>query len=169
MAKYGCFLILLVFGLLAGEVWVYLLVSQAFRPPDYLIPILIMVGMAIVGYKVIRYHAPRMAQSVLTGLPGRHFVGIVAGALMVFPGLASDAIGLLLLLPGINHVAGKACNVIAMSVLRNSMQKLFKGVGGMAGGFPFPGMQPGAPGMKPDEQAKFSRKPPKTYDTEAEK
>ncbi len=170
MAKYGCLLILLLFGLLAVEVWVYLLVSQAFRPPEYLVPILVMIGMGIVGYKVIRYHVPRMAQSVLTGSVGRHFVGIIAGALMIFPGLASDALGLLLLLPGINHICGKACNVIAMSVLRNTMKKMFNGMGGAGGvgGFSFPGMKPGA-AMKPDEQASFPRKTPKTYDTKAEK
>jgi UPF0716 family protein affecting phage T7 exclusion len=158
MRKVGCLGILLLIGLFSVELWLYLVVAQHLN--DYLVPILVMIAMGIIGFKVARHHFARIAANMLSGKAGRHLVGAAGGMLMVFPGLGSDALGVLLLLPGINHLLGRFGDVVMMSMARQGLQRMFGGKPGMMPGFPLPG--------RPDDRAAFPRGR-KTYDTKAEK
>jgi UPF0716 family protein affecting phage T7 exclusion len=187
MGRIGCLGVLLVLALLSLEVYVYLVVSH--RIGDYLIPIIVMIVLGFVGFRLVRKSVAILPMTLLTGGSGRLLVRIIAGGLLIFPGLVTDALGLLLLIPGVSHLFSKLGDKILASVLKRSMGKMFAGqaggfgaFGGMAGmggfgGFPppgggggpgipgFPGFggQPQTPKLTPDERAQFPRapKPPK--------
>ncbi len=194
LARGGGMIALLVIVVVAAwtamEIWVYLLVAH--RMNDYLWPILIQVAISIVGVNRVRAHIRMITnqapdkESFQTGMfaafvanrAGRHIAGIIGGAMMVVPGFVSDALGLLLVLPGLNQVAGKLGNLVIGAVVRASLARMGMGGfpgGGFPGGFPgggFPGVPrgmgkfPGFPG-KPDDRRNYG--PPKIIDTKPEK
>ncbi|MBA3709635.1 MAG: hypothetical protein H0W83_12545 [Planctomycetes bacterium] len=164
MKRIGCLGVLILIGAFCLELYLYLLIGQ--RLNDYLLPLIVMVVMGVVGFQVVRWHVARLPAAMLGGRGGRHIVGVAAGALLVFPGLGSDALAILMLTPGIYHLLGRVGDIIAMSLARQGMRKMFGGkFPGGVGGFSFPG---GAM-PQPDDQASFPRARPKTYDTKAEK
>jgi UPF0716 protein FxsA len=93
--------------------------------------------------------------------------------MVAMPGLLSDMLGLLLLLPPVQLALGRVGNAVVASVAKRAMGGMMGGAGGglfgafgKMGGSPFPGMQPrGFPG-KPDDRV--VRKP-KIIDTTVEK
>jgi UPF0716 family protein affecting phage T7 exclusion len=162
MARIGCLILLLLIGALCLEVYVYLCVARWLH--DYGGPLMVIFALSIVGVVVVQRSLAKLPQAAMTGGAGRVMVRAIGGMLLAFPGLASDALGLLLVLPGPNHLLGKLGDKIVASLMKRSMQRMFGGKGGAMGpGFPFPGP---FPGMKPDDRRQF---PPKTYDTTAEK
>ena len=196
MGKIGCAAAVVLLGMLGLEVWVYLLVSRLVVH-DYFVPLVVIGVMSIIGVAMIRRTIAQIPMALLGGGGGRLMVRMMAGALLVFPGLLTDALGLLLLLPGVNRLFSTLGNKILAAVIKRSMAAMMKGgAGGAGGGFAafgqlggFPGAKgggfPGFPGfpapggqaprLSPDDQASFPPKgripgkPPKTYDTTAEK
>jgi UPF0716 family protein affecting phage T7 exclusion len=165
MKRIGCLGVLILIGVFCLELYLYLVIGQRFN--EFLVPLMVMVAMGVAGFQVVRYHVARLPTAMLGGRGGRHIVGLVAGGLLIFPGLGTDALGLLMLVPGIYHLLGRVGDVVAMSLARHGMRRMFGanfgGMGGAAGaGFPFPG-------MRPDDRAAFPRRGPKTYDAQAEK
>lgn len=168
MRKVGCLGLILLFGLLMAELWLYLELSE--RIDDYLIPILAIIVAMVVGAKVLHSAIRMLPTVVLSGGAGRVVMRAVGGGLLLFPGLGTDVIGLLLVLPGTNHLFGRMGDKILASVVKRSMGRM---LGGAAGGMRMPPGFPGAfPGMKPDDRARFGGGPksgPKTYDAKPEK
>jgi len=184
MGKIGCAAALFLLGLLGLEVWVYLLVSRLCH--DYFVPLVAIGVMSGFGVVLIRRAFSQIPMALLSGGGGRLVVRMIAGALLVFPGLLTDVLGLLLLMPGVNGLFSTLGNKILASLIKRSMGAMMKGGpggGGFAafgqlGGFPgFPGFPSGGPAAAstPDEHVGFppkgrlGAKPPKTYDTTAEK
>ena len=193
MGKIGCAAAVILLGVLGLEVWVYLLVSRLFH--DYFVPLVVIGVLSIIGVALIRKTITQIPMALLGGNGGRLMVRMVAGGLLVFPGLFTDVLGLILLVPGVSGLFSTLGNKILAAVIKRSMSAMMKGgpggAGGFAafgqmggfpgakgGGFPFPGFPaPGgaAPRLSPDDQASFppkgrlGGKPPKTYDTTAEK
>ncbi len=130
----------------------------------------------ILGIKLARWHLTRVMSGILTGTAGRHLIGVAGAVLLALPGLLSDIPGLLLLLPPVQRALGRLGGAVMASVMKRTMGKMMAGgmgpggfggmagMAGMMGAGPFPGMQP----MKPDEMARFPKRP-KTIDTTVEK
>lgn len=163
----GCIFLLLVIGALSVELWVFLIVRE-WCDKETLGLLLALIATSYIGVRVAIAQGRRLPMDLLAGQGGRRLIGVVGGALLAFPGFASDALGLLLLLPPVQIAFAGFGQRLANSLMRNIMGKMMGG-GGMPGGFPgMPGGFPGGPfpGMKPDERF---RKPTKTIDTTVEK
>jgi UPF0716 family protein affecting phage T7 exclusion len=168
MARAGCLLLLLVIGLLALELYVYLVVAHWLHLHvesinGYLEPVVLMIVDGVIGVRIIQRAMAQIPFAMMSGKAGRLAVRALGGFLLAFPGLATDVVGWLLILPGFNHLFGKLGDRIVAALMRHSMQKMFGGMGAGGrmppGGFAFPGMQP-------DERM---RSAPKTYEAKAEK
>ncbi len=119
---------------------------------------------------------PHELAGAFMGVPGanlgRRVVTLAGAVLLAIPGYATDVLGLLLILPPMPWLLGKAGAAIGMAVVRVSMKRMMGGggggpfAGGMAGfaGFPFP---------KPDGSMPFPRpgagRPGRTYDVQPER
>ena len=187
------FLLLAIIAWIALEIWAYIRIARLMN--DFLWPIIIQVVISIIGFNRVKAHIGMIKaqapdkESFQTGMfaafmanrAGAHVVGIIGGVLMIIPGFITDVIGLLLVLPGLNRLAGKLGNLIIGAVVRASLAKMagggFPGAG-FPGGFPgFPGGGGGIPGVpkgmgrfpgfaKPDDRRAY---PPKIIDTKPEK
>lgn len=151
----GCLVGLLMLGAFSVELWVFLIVRERFD--DTLGPLLLLIATTYIGVRVAIWHGRKLPLEMLAGHGGRRLVGVLGGALLAFPGFASDGLGLLLLLPPVQTVLASFGQRLAASLLRNVMGRMM-GKGGLPGGM--------FPGIKPDERF---RKPTKTIDTTAEK
>ena len=167
MARIGCLVFLAALGLLALEVYVYLVFAHwahgHFESINgYLEPLILIVVDGVIGVRIAQRAIAQAPMAMMTGGAGRLIVRAVGGVLIAFPGLVSDVLGLLLILPGLSHVFGRLGDKIAASIMKRSLQKMFGAAGGakMPPGMAFP-----FPGMKPDDRVGGG---PKTYDTTAE-
>jgi UPF0716 family protein affecting phage T7 exclusion len=158
----GCLMLLLVLGAFAGELWVFLVVRE--RVDDTLGPLLVIIATSYIGVRVAIWHGQKLPLDLLAGTAGRRLIAVLGGVLLAFPGLVSDVLGLLLLLPPLQSVLAGFGQRLASSLMRNIMSRMGGGSfpGGMPGGFPGGPF----PGMKPDDR--FT-KPTKTIDTTLEK
>jgi UPF0716 family protein affecting phage T7 exclusion len=163
----GCLFLLLLIGALCVELWLGLVIID--RQTDRILPVvLLLIATSYIGVRVAIWHGRKLPMDLLAGNAGRRLIAVAGGALLAFPGFASDALGLLLLLPPVQSLLAGLGQRIAMSLLRNIMGRM--GGGGMPGGFPgMPGGFPGGPfpGMKPDDR--MFKPPHKTIDTTVEK
>jgi UPF0716 protein FxsA len=191
----GCFGALLLLAWLALEGitlwWVGGLLNKAFEAqiggsgPLLLVAWLVLA--VVIGIRFARWHLQRIMAGILSGQAGRHVIGVIGAVLLAIPGLLTDVIGILLLIPavqtGLSALGGKAL----AAVVKQSLGRM----GGMTGGAnPFAGFSgnpfgapaggtrsrgPVFPGMKPltpDDRAAFPRSgksAPKTYDTTVER
>jgi UPF0716 family protein affecting phage T7 exclusion len=163
MARIGCLVFLLAIGLLAVELYVYLVLAHWLHLHvesinGYLEPVVLMIVDGVIGVRVIQRSLAQVPFAMMSGKSGRLAVRALGGALLVFPGLATDVVGWLLILPGFNHLFGRLGDKIVAALMRQGLQRMFSG-GKAPPGFAFPGMQP-------DERVRGA---PKTYDTTAEK
>ena len=169
----GCFGLLLVAGLVAGEGYSFVVAHHLLgtyardlcggsRWSDTLLPILLLqVGLIVFGVMTVKSSITRLPSALMGSMlgqnadAGRLMVRVLAGILLIVPGFFLDVVGLLLLLPPLQAGFGKLGQRIAMSLVRKQMGKMFPGGmagGGMPGGFPggsFPGMMPRGP-LTPD-------------------
>ncbi|MDA3961467.1 MAG: FxsA family protein [Planctomycetota bacterium] len=178
MAKgFGCLIFLLIFALLAAELWLVMALATWITPdnPEYLGFALAVVVMSVAGYQLVRWRLRRLPMAVMGGSPGPAAVGIFGAVLIVIPGFASGVAGLLLQLPPIQKLFGAFAAKVLMAQAQRMVGKM--GAGGMPGGFPggfpgggpggmpggfpggmpkgFPGGMPGGfPGMQPDSRAR---------------
>jgi UPF0716 family protein affecting phage T7 exclusion len=114
---------------------------------------------AVIGVKLAKWHGGRVVQGFLLGTAGRHAIGALGGVLIVLPGVGSDLLGILLLLPPVQALFGRAGNLIMAAIVRRQMAKMGMPLPGAAGSFPASFGQPGAgPGRVP-----------RTIDTTAER
>jgi len=173
MGKLGCLAGLLLVVLIAIESVVYYYAAQMPRLwgglPDYFVPILVMIATTVVGVILVRRTIAQISLAFMSGKAGVLVIRAVAGVLLALPGLASDVVGLILLIPGVAFLFGSLGNKIVASLMKHFLGKMMGG--GAAGGFTFPGMpggKPGAfPGLQPDQR--FARKTGKTYDVKPDK
>jgi|GEM_PF-4998830 len=169
----GCLVLLAILGLGCGELWVFLLIRE--RVDDWVIPLLGIIMMSIAGFRIISFNIKRLPMEFLSGGAGRRLIGVIAGALLLFPGFITGALALPLLLPPVQRGLGRLGNVLAGGLMRHFMVKM--GSSGKAGGFagfpggfpggPFPGMQPrGKLPLRPDDSV---RQRPKIIETTVER
>lgn len=161
----GCLLLLLVFGAFCVELWVFLVLRE-WCDKETLGLLLALIATSYIGVRIAVAQGRKLPLDLLAGQGGRRLVGVIGGALLAFPGFASDAVGLLLLLPPVQIVLSGLGQRLASSLLRTMMGRMMGG--GMPGMPGMPGGFPGGPfpGMKPDERF---RRPTKTIDTTVEK
>jgi UPF0716 family protein affecting phage T7 exclusion len=167
----GCFGLLLVAGVLAGEGYSFVVAHHLLgtyardlcggaRWTDTLLPILLgQFALMVLGGMTVKRAINRLPSALMGSLlgqnadAGRLMVSMVAGILLIVPGFFLDVVGLLLLLPPLQAGFGKLGQRIAMSLVRQQMGKMFAGGmpgGGMPGGFSGGGFPGGAfPGMIP--------------------
>ncbi len=169
MRAAGCLVLLAILGLGCGELWVFLLLVRHFE--DVVIPLLGIIVMSVAGFRIISFNIKRLPMEFLSGGAGRRLIGVIAGALLLFPGFITGALALPLLLPPVQRGLGRFGNLLAGSLMRHFMGKM--GKGGAAGGFagfpggPFPGMQQrGSLPLRPDDSV---RRSPKIIETTAER
>lgn len=161
----GCLLLLLIIGMICVELWVFLLIVT--EAEDVILPLLAIIGLSWSGWRIIAYHIKLLPAAFLTGDAGRRLVGLIAGAMLIFPGFISGALALPLLLPPVQRLFGRLGNAIAGGLMRHVMGRMKPG--GFPGGFPggpFPGMQQRSGPLRPDDSV---RTPPKIIDTTVER
>lgn len=166
MRRLVLLLLLLAIGLFAVEVWVYLLVAQdlaqrLFHETEYLVPLLLIVACSVIGVRLIGRTVQQIPMALIGGSGGRLLVRLLAGMLLAFPGLATSALALLLLIPGVDRLFGKLGDKVFAAILR---QQLGRMMGSAPGSSPLAGM---FGGMAPRSGPRPSG--PRTYDTTAEK
>jgi UPF0716 family protein affecting phage T7 exclusion len=158
----------------AGEAFVYV---QLCRLVDEWLGFAILAAlMMFFGVKLLIYHGKLIGADMLSGNLGRRMVALIGAVLLVFPGLVTGVIGLLLQLPFMQALFAKSASKLGAVVMRTAMSKAM-GMKSFPGGNPFAGPLAGMsmfPGMKPDDRIsldpkKKPPKPPKTYDTTVEK
>jgi UPF0716 protein FxsA len=171
MRSLGCLGVLLVIGLLAVELYALLVIIHAVG--DVLGPVLGVVALSVLGFKVLGHHAKKLPEAFMTGKPGGRLVGVFGGILLVLPGYITGVLGLLLQIPLLQRLFSRFGQSAAAAIAKRTLGARFPGMGGFPGMPPggFPGMPPGLggfPGMKPDDRRGFGPSG-KTYDTTAEK
>lgn len=161
----GCLLLLLIIGMICVELWVFLTVVQ--RAEDVILPMIAIIALSWTGWRIIAYSLKLLPAAFLTGDAGRRLVGLIAGAMLLFPGFISGALALPLLLPPVQRLFGRLGNAIAGGLMRHVMSRMKPGgfPGGMHAG-PFPGMQPRRGPLRPDDSV---RTQPKIIDTTVER
>lgn len=155
MKALGCLSLLLFLAVIAAEIWVYILVSEALD--DYLIVALLVVGLSFFGYRLTKWQAARLPQALMNNRMGQQGVAIFGAFLIALPGLISGSFGLLFQLPPVQSLFSKVAAKVLASMIKLAAErmggKMPGGMGGMGGmpdmgamggmaGFPFPGMQP---------------------------
>jgi hypothetical protein len=167
----GCLFLLGILGLLALELWLFLVVTE--QAEDVFGPLIAVVVLSFIGVRITMTHVKQLPAEFMSGGAGRRFVGVIGGVLIAFPGFGTGALGLILQIGPIQSALGRYGNVVAGSLLRNAMNRMmggkgFSGAGFPGGGFPgggfpgggfppggfagpFPGMQPRSR-LKPDER-----------------
>ncbi len=166
MKKLILLLLLGIAAVLALELWVLLEVMHLVK--DVLGPLLALVVLSVVGFKVVGMHVRRLPAAFISGTIGSRLVGLVGGVLLAVPGFLTAALGAVLQIPLLQRWFGRFGAALAGALSRYAMGK---GMGPLAGMGGFPGAAPGGfPGMiprlKPDEQLRTG---PRTYDTTAER
>lgn len=177
MRRFGCLGILLVIALLTVEFYVLLVAMDLMK--DILAPLLILMVMLVVGFKLAQFHAKRLPQALLSGQGGGRLIALIGALLIFMPGFITDVIGLILQIPLVQRMFSKVGMVLAASLVKRAMGGGFgKGFPGgfPGGGFPGGGFPGGAfpggpfPGMKPDERITNGKAGgPKTYDVQPDK
>ena len=175
--RLGCLLFLVLFGWMAVEVWVGMLIGEAFDH-EYFGVLIVAIVLTIVGIQQLRRRIQTLPQAMMDGSIGRRAVGIFGAIMLAIPGFITDTLGILLLLPPLQIAfASFAAKVFQQMAQRAAQQMAGKGfpggfpggAGGFpggAGGFPgggFPGGAGGFPGggfpsMKPDDSWPTKRK-----------
>ncbi|TVR42887.1 MAG: FxsA family protein [Planctomycetota bacterium] len=189
MKGLGCLFLLLVLAVIVGEV---LLIIYLGGPADpiggHLTLIILAVAATIIGIKLVRWRGKQIPQAMLTGRIGRAATGLIGAVLLIFPGLATGLVGLLMQLPPVQALLAGLMQKIFLVFTATAMKRM-GGMGGMGGGFP--GAGPGA-GMTPAQMAQLQKmmggmaagmppqgggpaigkgkgkRPPKTYDVKPE-
>jgi len=144
MRALGCLPLLLLAGVLSVELWFYLLVAQwmgSEAGPELLGAALLLVGLSFGGWRLLRWHMQRLPSLMMQGRSPQALGGVLGGMLLVLPGFLSAVPGLLLQIPPVQRLCGKVLNGLVLRISKRS------GIGGGAGGFPFPGGFPGAGGF----------------------
>ncbi|HEX4414378.1 MAG TPA: FxsA family protein [Lacipirellulaceae bacterium] len=98
---------ILLFMLLLPVVEIYLLVAIG-HATSYWVPFAIVIGSMLAGTAVVRHHGLRAFQRVRQDMAARQmpadslldaFLILVAGLLLIFPGVLTDLVGIALLVP----------------------------------------------------------------------
>lgn len=171
MRVLGCLGVLLVLAGIAAEVAAYIVVSRWLKAnvdwvgSGYLEAAILIVCTTWLGVVMAKRHLAKLPAAFMgsmmgqdRGAAGRHLVGLVGAILLALPGLLSDVIGLLLLLPPIQGLLSGLGQRVLAGIVRQQLQR-------MGGGMPFPGMAPRG-SLTPDDRIPRG---PRTYDTVAEK
>ena len=93
MKALGCLSLVFFLAVIAAEIWVYILVSEALD--DYLIVALLVVGLSFFGYRLTKWQAARLPQALMSNRMGQQGVAIFGAFLIALPGLISGCFGLL--------------------------------------------------------------------------
>ncbi len=188
MRMMGCFSMVVLLAVLTGEAFVYAWLARA-MDNEWLGAAIAMILLSVAGYRLLRWRGRRMAVTMMGGDPGRAFVHMFGALLIVIPGFATGAIGLLLQLPPVGKLFAGVARKAMMRMAKAAAGKMGQGLGlGGLGGGPFgpmagggspfagggspfagggvPGFPFGAGGLKPDDGRRFKGK---TIDTTAEK
>ncbi len=171
MKKLIVLILLGIAAVLALELYVLLLVMHWVQ--DILGPLIALVVLSVVGFKVVGMHVKRLPTSFVSGTVGPRLIGLVGGMLLVLPGFLTAVVGALLQIPLLQRWCGgfgaKLAGALTRQLMGGGLGRA-GGLGGMGGmgGFGAMGGFPGMfPRLKPDEQVRNS--PPRTYDTTAER
>jgi UPF0716 family protein affecting phage T7 exclusion len=134
---------------------------------DVLGPLLALVALSIIGFKVVGMHVRRLPAAFMSGAIGPRLIGLLGGMLLVLPGFLTAVLGAALQIPLLQRWFGSIGSKLAGALSRYAFSN---GMGPLARMGGFPGTSPGGfPGMfpqlKPDESLRTG---PRTYDTTAE-
>lgn len=194
----GCFGILLVIAIMAGEAYSFVFASHLLTTHardligtswvDTVLPlILLQVVLMVIGVLQVKGAVNRLPTALMGTMMGQNadagklMVQALGGILLIVPGFFLDVVGILLLLPPVQAVLARLGTRIAMSIVRQQMAKMFPG--GMPGGAGFPGGMAGGtfagfpgggfPGMQPrgamTPDERIPRKPGRVIETTAER
>jgi UPF0716 family protein affecting phage T7 exclusion len=164
MKKFILLLLLGIAAVLALELWVLLEVMHLVK--DVLGPLLALVVLSVIGFKVVGMHVRRLPAAFISGAIGPRLIGLVGGVLLVIPGFLTAVLGAFLQIPLLQRWCGGIGSRLAGSLSRYAQGSGMGPLAGM-GGFPSTGGFPGMfPRLKPDEQLRTG---PRTYDTTAER
>jgi UPF0716 family protein affecting phage T7 exclusion len=164
MPRLGCLLLVVLLSLVLGEIWLALKIAWRFED-NYLAVILLLAGMTWLGIKLAAFHARKLMADLFTGDVGSRMVAVIGALLLVFPGFATGALGLLLQIPLIRKPFAKFGALAAVLLMKRGLG----GKGGMPGGLGGFSMFAGGFGnLRPDDSAGFP-KPTRTVDTTAER
>jgi UPF0716 family protein affecting phage T7 exclusion len=167
MKRLGCLLLLAIVAALLVEGWVvgqvaWLLGQALDYPPsasEYFGALLLMVVWMFIGWRLLRRRMARIPLVMMRGGDfGREAVGVAGCAMMVFPGFISGVFGLLLQLPPVQALFGRAAGTVLAAMIRQAAARMGAGAA-MPKGFPggFPGMPAAAAPLKPDQQQRGKR------------
>jgi hypothetical protein len=84
MKKLILLLLLGIAAVLALELWVLLEVMHLVK--DVLGPLLALVVLSVIGFKVVGMHVRRLPAAFISGAIGPRLIGLVGGVLLVIPG-----------------------------------------------------------------------------------
>jgi UPF0716 protein FxsA len=165
MKKLIVLLLLGVVALLVLELWVLLEVMRLVK--DVLGPLLALVALSVIGFKVIGMHVRRLPTAFLSGAIGPRLIGLLGGVLLALPGFLTAILGALLQIPVLQRWLGSVGSRLAAALSRTALSGGLGPLAGM-GGFPgAPGAFPGMfPRLTPDERIRGGKR---TYDTTAER
>ncbi len=183
MPRIGCLALLvpgvMALALLALEAWVFIKVCHWLG--DWLAPTVVVVASSAIGARILASTIRAAPMALLGGNSGRLLVRAMAGVAFLFPGLCTAALGVLLLLPGLDRLFKRLGDRVVAAVMRHAMKRMMGGqqggftmfAGFKGGGMPgaFPGAFPGAPPSPPDDQRPLPRSggSGKIIDTTAER
>jgi hypothetical protein len=105
MKKIIVLLLLGIIAVLALELWVLLEVMHLVK--DVLGPLLALVVLSVIGFKVVGMHVRRLPAAFISGAVGPRLVGLVGGILLVLPGFLTAALGALLQIPLLQRWFGR--------------------------------------------------------------
>jgi UPF0716 family protein affecting phage T7 exclusion len=165
MPRIGCLALLVpgiaALALLALEAWVFIKVCHWLG--DWLAPTVVVVVSSVIGGRLLAATIRAAPMALLGGNSGRLLLRAMAGVALLFPGLCTSALGVLLLLPGLDRLFKRLGDRVVAAVMRYAMKRM---MGGKQGGFTmfagfqgggFPGAFPGAPPSPPDDQRPLPR------------
>jgi hypothetical protein len=170
MKKLIVLLLLGIAALLALELWVLLEVMHLVQ--DVLGPLLALVVLSVIGFRVVGMHVRRLPAAFMSGAIGPRLIGLVGGVLLAVPGFLTAVLGALLQIPLLQRWLGSFGAKLAGALSRYALGRGMGPLGGMGGmgGMGAMGAMGGFPGMvprmKPDDQVRTG---PRTYDTTAER
>ncbi len=190
-----CFVVAEVVLLIVAGGWVNRTFEAQIGSGGWLVILLWLVAAGFIGVRLAKWHGTKIPAAFFAGNAGKHVIGAVGGVLLAVPGLMTDVIGLILLLPPVQTAFSKLGSAILSVVIKRVIGRFMGGgagglgglgglagmMGGMGGGMtggkagggnpggnPFGGFP--FPDMKPDDRVTLGgKKPGKTYDTTAEK
>ena len=166
MGRIGCGILLLLLAILGLEAWVYVQVARA-MDDEWLGVALALVVLSIAGYRILRWRGQRLAMAMMGGDPGRYMVALIGAVLLVVPGFATAAIGILLQIPPITALCACPAKGLMRRFAGAAAARMGGTMGNPASGSPFanpmggafPGAFPFATGgLRPDQSRPFSGK-----------